>query len=104
MPIWLDDVTFALKKEGEETYLSGQELDDWLDVLAHDRCTYTGWGLHNCVHAEDAGLSCWNGGGQPPETAPGGAVEPLTARFEARPAGHTTGGGRSPSGSPSARR
>ena len=92
VPIWLDDVTFALKKVGEETYLSGQDLDDWLEVLAHqERCTYTGWGLHNCVHAEDAGLTCWNGGGQPEEAAAGGAVEPLTARFEARPAGHDGG-------------
>ena len=91
VPIWLDDVTFALKKVGEETYLSGQELDDWLRVLAHDRCGYTGWGLHNCVHAEDAGLSCWNGGGQPEETAAGGAAEPLTARFEELPAGHDGG-------------
>ena len=91
VPIWLDDVTFALKKVGEETYLSGQELDGWLRVLAHDRCGYTGWGRHNCVHGEDAGLTCWNGAGQPEETAAGGAVEPLTVRFEARPAGHDGG-------------
>ena len=89
VPIWLDDVTFALKKVGEDTYLTDQELDDWLRVLAHERCSYTGWGLHNCVHAEDAGLSCWNGDGDsPPEADAAGAVEPLTARFEARPAGH----------------
>ena len=87
VPIWLDDVTFALKKQGEETYLSGQDLADWLRVLAHDRCGYTGWGRHNCVHGEDAGLTCWNGGGQPAADA-GRAAEPLTARFEARPAGH----------------
>ena len=88
VPIWLDDVNFVLKKQGEDTYLTDQDLDDWLAVLAHrERCGYTGWGLHNCVHEEDAGLTCWNGSGEPNSDA-ARAAEPLRADFEGRPAGH----------------
>ena len=39
-PIWLDD----LQCTGREDYLSD--------------CPHIGWGIHNCVHYEDAGVVC----------------------------------------------
>jgi len=26
--------------------------------LSLDRCPFSGWGIHNCVHSEDAGAVC----------------------------------------------
>ncbi len=42
-PIWFDDVVCS----GQELSLNG--------------CTKPGWGVHNCGHQEDAGVSCANG-------------------------------------------
>ena len=38
--IWLDDVVCT----GREQFLAN--------------CSHTGWGIHNCIHSEDAGVHC----------------------------------------------
>ena len=40
MPIWLDGVQCG----STNRYLS--------------ECTHNGWGVHDCVHSEDAGVAC----------------------------------------------
>ena len=49
LPIWLDDVMCVA---GEP----GPSVDRLPAPMGH--CHYAGWGLHNCTHAEDAGVRC----------------------------------------------
>ena len=48
VPIWFDDLRCSSADVG------GVRNANWL----YDNCNNTGWGLHNCTHAEDAGLIC----------------------------------------------
>ena len=48
--IWLDDL-LCLPESTHWTELPATRLD---------QCNHAGWGLHNCTHAEDAGVRCFN--------------------------------------------
>ena len=73
-PIWLDDLTCLA---GD----AAPRVDALPAPMAH--CGYAGWGLHNCTHNEDAGVSCWN----EPASAEAGA-RALKARFVSPPERH----------------
>ncbi len=49
LPIWLDDLLCVAGH-------SGPSVDRLPAPMGH--CHYAGWGLHNCTHAEDAGVRC----------------------------------------------
>ena len=70
-PIWLDDLVCMAGGPGTSV--------DRLSALDTDSpevtCSYAGWGLHNCTHAEDAGVRCSNAG-------------PLSAEFQELPPSH----------------
>ena len=70
-PIWLDDLVCMAGGPGTSV--------DRLSALDTDSpevtCSYAGWGLHNCTHAEDAGVRCSKAG-------------PLSAEFQELPPSH----------------
>ena len=76
LPIWLDD----LSCRAGDTDLTG--VNALKAPMAH--CGYTGWGLHNSTHSEDAGVRCWN----ELESGAGHSYDPLTAAFEGLPEAH----------------
>ncbi|MCY4388890.1 MAG: leucine-rich repeat domain-containing protein [Desulfurellaceae bacterium] len=70
-PIWLDSV----ECEGDEARL--------------DACPHDGWGIHDCSHSEDVGVSCEAATSL--QMSP--ALPPLTARFDPAPPATHTGSG-----------
>ena len=76
LPIWLDDLSC---RAGDPDLTGKNALNA---PMAH--CGYTGWGLHNSTHSEDAGVRCWN----ELESGAGHSYDPLTAAFEGLPEAH----------------
>ena len=70
-PIWLDDLVCTAGGPG----MSVDRLSALDTEPPEVTCSYAGWGLHNCTHAEDAGVRCSNAG-------------PLSAEFQEVPSSH----------------
>ena len=74
--------------KAEKRFLTITAETDLFDSDDVTECGYAGWGLHNCDHQEDAGLSCWNIPLEAPETEVDAAEEDLTAASENRVSEH----------------